>query len=100
MEQCKTCRYWLLDKDDKYSCLIYPYKPGEDYEQCETEEEAAALFGCRVRRCRNPKLLFYQRPEIGGAAVLDGSEYIAELITGEEFGCSCHAVNKPAGTGG
>jgi hypothetical protein len=28
-----------------------------------------------------------QRPQIDGACVVDGSEYRAELITGEQFGC-------------
>ena len=84
---CKNCKYWILDTDDEYNCLIFPYRPDKSYNQCETEEEAALVFGCRVRRCRNPKLLFYQRPEKTGAAVMDGSEYRAELITGEDFGC-------------
>lgn len=90
MERCKTCKHWVLGEADEYNRLIFPYKPGDDWNQCETEEEAATLFGHRVRRCRNPKLLFYQRPEISGAAVMDGSEYKAELITGEDFGCVNH----------
>lgn len=90
--QCKTCKHWVLGEDDEYNRLIFPYNPTKNYEQCETEEEAAALFGGRVRRCRHPKLLFYQRPEINGAAVMDGSEYKAELVTGEEFGCVNHEL--------
>ena len=92
MGTCKTCKHWVLDTDDEYNRIIFPCKPGDDYEQCETEEEAAKLFGHRVRRCRNPKLLFYQRPEITGACVVDGSEYRAELLTGEDFGCVNHGV--------
>lgn len=92
MEYCKTCKHWVLGEDDKYNSIIFPYNPADDYMQCETEEEAAELFGHKVRRCRNPKLLFYQRPEINGAAVMDGSEYKAELITGEEFSCINHEI--------
>lgn len=94
MNQCKTCKYWRLGKSDEYDRIIFPFKPGGSYEQCKTEEEAAAMFGHRVRRCQNPKLLFYQRPEIDGACVVDGSEYRAELITGENFGCVNHEVKE------
>lgn len=92
---CGKCKYWLLDKDDEYNKIIFPYRPDRDYEQCETETEAAELFGHRVRRCRNPKLVFYQRPEADGACLVDGSEYRAELITGESFGCVNYAPILP-----
>jgi hypothetical protein len=42
---CKNCKYWVLDKDDEYNQLIFPYRPDKDYEPCETEEEAASIFG-------------------------------------------------------
>lgn len=84
---CETCKHWVLDKMDEYNEMIFPYKPHQDYEQCETEEEAAQYFGNRVRRCRNPNLLFYQRPTATQATVVDGSQYRAELLTGEKFGC-------------
>jgi hypothetical protein len=86
MNICKNCKYWILKERDEYSVIIFPFNPITN-EHCKTEEEAATLFGCRVRRCKNPKLLFYHRPERIGATVVDGSEYHAELITGEEFGC-------------
>ena len=90
MKTCKTCKYWLLTEQDEYNKIIFPYKPNEDFSQCETEEEAAALFGHRARRCKSPKLLFYQRPDKSGACVVDGSQYKAELITAESFGCVNH----------
>lgn len=40
-----------------------------------------------LRSCTSPKIRFYERPEQDGAAVLDGSTYMALLITAENFGC-------------
>lgn len=41
-----------------------------------------------VRQCMNPKLLFCERPLTSdGFAVADGSEYMANLYTAEDFGC-------------
>ena len=83
---CKNCKYWINSEDCEYTTLMLPNKANDFFNRC-TEEEAASLFGCRVRMCNNPKLLFYERPEKTGAAVVDGSEYKGALLTGEEFGC-------------
>jgi hypothetical protein len=61
-----------------------------DREKVEDEKESAEVFGYRVRECKNPKIVFYQRPEHDGAAVCDGSEFAAELLTAEDFGCVLH----------
>ena len=87
-QRCATCKHWQ-EPNEKYDLILYPFHPGT-CERTKTEEEAANVFGHRVRYCRNPKVEFYQRPKIDGAAVVDGSEYRAELITGEEFGCVLH----------
>lgn len=89
-QTCKTCRHWQIGKDDRYSTILFPYRPDKDWEQCETEAEVVAVYGYRVRRCHHPKLLFYQRPERHAAAVCDGSEYKASLVTAEDFGCVLH----------
>lgn len=90
MKQCGTCRHWLIrDEEDRENRVIFPYHP-VTYEQPEDEAEAAKLYGHRARVCHSPKVLFYQRPAIDGAAVMDGSEYRASLITGEQFGCVLH----------
>ena len=89
---CSTCKHWVLDKDDRYNSLISPEDP-VTYEHEETEEAIAAKWGHAVRRCRCPKITFYQRPERDGATVCDGSEYMAELLTGQDFGCIHHESN-------
>lgn len=88
MQTCKTCKHWQQDK--RRDCTIcFPYHPGT-LDQLEDEDAVVALFGHRVRECKHPKVLFYQRPEIDGAAVVDGSEYAASLLTAEQFGCVLH----------
>lgn len=48
--------------------------------------ESMGLF--EVRYCRQPKLMIFGRPqETDGAAVIDGSEYYADFVTGPDFGC-------------
>ena len=89
MNCCATCRYWQEDEERRYHSVINPPDP-VTYEQCKTEEEIAAKWGHRVRYCAHPKILFYQRPEIDAAAVVDGSEYDASLLTAEQFGCVLH----------
>lgn len=91
-EQCETCKFWQLDNEDRTYLhpIVFPYHPGKDFEQCQTEEEVVAAFGYRVRYCTNPKIVFYQRPEINAATVVDGSEYRAALLTAEKFGCVLH----------
>ena len=93
---CSTCSFWVLDKDDSYNEIISPNHPGT-YEQIDPTEEGgeakiAALWGHNVRRCRSPKVTFYQRPEKDGATVCDGSGYMAELLTGQDFGCIHHCL--------
>ena len=86
---CATCKYWEEPVDlDRYDEIIFPYRVDGSYKSVQSEEEAAAMFGHRVRRCSSPKILFYQRPAIDGATVCDGSEFKAVLITGERFSCA------------
>lgn len=87
--RCATCKWWLLNEDTRASRVIFPPDP-VTYEQEETEEANTAKWGHRVRQCTHPRVLFYQRPDKGGAAICDGSEYRAELLTGEDFGCTLH----------
>lgn len=83
---CSACRWWVLDKDDSYNSLISPYDP-VTYKQEEDEAKIAEKWGHMVKRCRSPKVTFYERPVKDGATVCDGSEYMAELLTGPDFGC-------------
>lgn len=82
---CMNCRYWKIS-DHEYSNIVFPYHPGT-FDQVMSEHEEVQVFGYRVRYCTHSKVLFYQRPEIDGACVVDGSEYNAALITSERFGC-------------
>jgi hypothetical protein len=91
--RCLTCKWWQLDEDSRYSRVIFPPDPAT-YEQEEDEEKNATKWGHRVRQCKHPKVLFYQRPERDGAAVCDGSEYRAELLTAENFGCVLHEAKN------
>lgn len=96
MNTCKTCNYWV-QHEDRYHSICFPRKPGSAWEQCDDEAEVVAIFGHRVRVCEHPKVLFYQRPERDGAAVCDGSEYAAELLTAEDFGCVLHSAKTGRG---
>ena len=94
--RCNTCKYWVKTKDNnsyRGDDIISPRDP-ESYEQEEGEEAIAAKWGHTVRFCGHPKLEFSQRPESNAMAVIDGSEYWAALLTGEDFGCILHIQEK------
>jgi len=89
MNRCNTCKYWVERKDNnsfRGEDIISPRDP-ETWDQEEGEEAIAAKWGHNVRFCGHPKLEFSQRPESDGMAVIDGSEFWAALLTGEDFGC-------------
>lgn len=65
-----------------------------DWDNIEDEDEQRKLFGHATKYCTSPKLKFYQRPEASECCVADGSQYMAVLITGEEFGCVNWERNK------
>ena len=80
---CKTCKWW--EKGDVFhqsNYVMHPHDP-------DTGRLMELPFDVRV--CTSPNILFYERPvEITQAAVVDGSEYLARLITAEEFYCANH----------
>lgn len=91
---CKNCKYWSNGREfaeeqhynaSHLSDVTYP--DGDMKYQVMPDEEAKKLTGRIVRHCIQPLMLFYERPAINGLAVFDGSEYMAGLVTGEEFGC-------------
>ena len=76
MNTCKDCRHWQADDYDRVAKPI-------DYE---TGEEMEVPF--EVRRCKSTELMEFERPQHSNqAAVCDGSDYRAVLITGPDFGC-------------
>ena len=60
------------------------------YELVEDPNVQRKLFGYATSYCNSPQLQFFIRPEKNQACVVDGSEYQANLITGEDFGCTLH----------
>ena len=80
--RCKTCVHWKLDPGRTWDTITQPHDP-DTYKPMKMPFE--------VRQCQHPKLLFCERPlEIDGFAVADGSEYMANLYTAEDFGCVRH----------
>jgi hypothetical protein len=47
-------------------------------------------LGYEVRECKSPLLRWFATPGPNEAALVDGSEYYAALLTGEAFGCVNH----------
>lgn len=90
MKHCLTCKYWQNSKSAvRYGSITNPPDPAT-YVECKTEEETKKKWGFLVRCCEHPKVVFYERPEINGAAVVDGSNFSATLLTAEGFGCVLH----------
>lgn len=80
MGNCKSCKYWKV-KDEDMSCkdIIKPSDP-DSFKPMKMPWE--------VRFCTSPDLLFFERPVAPNqACVIDGSEYMAKLITGPDYGC-------------
>ena len=83
---CKTCRHWkIMGVETGYILhrdIVAPTDP-------DTYKESKMPF--EVRHCTNPRILFCERPvQIDGACVADGSTYMANLMTAEQFGCVLH----------
>ena len=97
--RCSSCVHWQRD-ENRYNRAIDPEENPATGDDWVSEEERKMRFPFEVRYCKNPKLLFYQRPAKDGAAVFDGSDYMAYLATGGDFGCvngeSISSQNVPA----
>lgn len=93
MNMCKTCRFW--NRSDGYETgdqVLRPFHP-VTFDMM-TDADMLAEHGHEAKYCTHPKILFYEYPSKSGAAVVDGSQYRAALITAEEFGCVLHEENK------
>jgi hypothetical protein len=84
--KCANCRYWSSTDHRKLYPDIAPLENLEVRDQVTCERVEPQPF--ELRACLSPKVRFYERPEVDGAAVVDGSEYMGYLITGPEFGCT------------
>ena len=85
MSTCKTCAYWMAPgKNDsyKYTSICTPRDP-------DTFQPMDRGFETRI--CRMPTQTLFEAPvESNSFALTDGSEYLAVLATGEDFGCVRH----------
>ena len=82
-----------MPKDGEYfgaeECAM-PRNPASedfDWENIKDEDKQRELFGHATKYCKSPKAKFYERPDKDECCVADGSEYMAVLITGEDYGC-------------
>ena len=85
MQTCKTCKHWKFDPAvDGWTAREYCAPLDQD-----TLKPMAMPF--EVRQCKHPAKSFCERPiESNGFGTADGSNYVALLITGEDFGCMRH----------
>lgn len=87
MQTCKTCKHWKAIGDSNFRAdqradeVCRPFDP-DTYEPME--------LGYEVRECKSPFLRWFETPGPSEAALVDGSEYYAALLTGEDFGCVNH----------
>lgn len=94
MNTCKTCKHWTPLGDDTSHVvdkLTYKYVYFPDKAHYAGGEYRRVDLGHEVRLCKHPKLAFCDPiEERNGFGVADGSEYMAELGTAEDFGCVRH----------
>lgn len=84
IRRCFTCRHWTIPSESEHAGR-------EVCEPTDPDTLTPMRMPFEVRRCRNPKLLFCERPvEDPGFAVADGSTYFAGLYTTAKFGCVLH----------
>ena len=85
MNTCKTCAHWK-EPDNNSSWredgLLQKWNP--ETEQVEGPD------GYEVRLCKHPDQTFFDFPKRNGFGLVDGSEYMAAMGTGEDFGCVMH----------
>ena len=77
--RCGDCKWWDIKEEDahQYSGLTHAWDT-ETYEM---------VGPAKCKHCCSPKLLFYETPSKGEACVVDGSQYMAALLTNADFGC-------------
>lgn len=90
MEKCKTCKHWFIPTQYINSIDVAAPRDPITWESVTEEVKQRELFGYATQYCNSPKLVFFVRPDKDGATVVDGSEYSASMITGEDYGCTLH----------
>lgn len=85
MNTCKTCKHWRHNYDDMFEYSDQICRPVDQ----DTYKPMVMPF--EVRECLHPALVKFERTsEENGFGVTDGSEYMARLTTGPDFGCVRH----------
>ena len=92
MNKCLNCKHWKIEfEGDGYktgTSFAAPESPIDEFQNIVEIDEQREYFGHATKFCHSPLLLFYERPQKGGATVADGSGYTGSLITSETFGCT------------
>lgn len=85
---CATCRFWRIEggRPNDIASAVADELAVRD----PVTHELIEPQPFEVRPCRAPLVRFYERPARNGAAIVDGSEYFAALVTGPDFGCIAH----------
>jgi hypothetical protein len=87
--RCKTCKWWVLPEESEY------WGHDEIVSPRQWPQDKPLPVEFEVRYCEHPRLLFCERPaQIDAATVADGSTYMANLLTAENFGCVMHEAGK------
>ena len=82
---CSTCKHWERLGKSHYDYRVRDLLPrNENYEIAVRDEDV------RIAVCACPAILFFEHPKPGGAAIMDGSEYMGILVTDRDFGCTLH----------
>lgn len=91
MNTCLTCKHWKRDGETCRSA----FDGDEDEETVDLDgwNRVGKSYAFEIGICDQPKLLKFIRPESAdGLAVLDGSTYMARLLTAQDFGCVNHTA--------
>lgn len=85
MNTCKTCKHWTRPAEGEHPRVL---------DLCNASDPDIGKpmdRGFEVRRCAMPTQTFCEAPvERNGFGLTDGSEYMATLVTAEDFGCVRH----------
>jgi hypothetical protein len=85
MKTCKTCKFWKEPKEESWEAqrVCHPVDPENNFKPIK--------MGFEIRTCNSPKIIFFETPPTSShVALIDGSEYYAKMLTGEDFGCVNH----------
>ena len=84
MNNCKTCKHWKDPEGENYL-------ENEICNPLDQNTYEPMNRGFQVKLCKQPQQTFCETPIIAnGFGLTDGSNFMARLATGEDFGCVLH----------